>query len=460
MSRRPALSLPFLLLAASLHAQAPAASDPDPAFGLPEWLSLDGHVRVRFEALEEQFRAGRSGNDHLFAARSGVRAVARTRHFSGTVEILDARQLGAPDDSPVNTGTVNALDLLQANVTWRGESVDHFQDRRGVTLGRQTFDVGSRRFIARNRFRNTINSFTGLTFHDERADGREYRYFWLHPVHRLPSDRESLLDNDAELDEERSQVRFFGGHKTHPDRWIGLDAEVYAFFLDEDDGDDLETRDRRLATLGGRIVRTPPPGKLDFEAEAAFQFGKSRASRSASDTTDLDHEAYFLHLSAGRRWETPGAPRLELLFDYASGDDDPDDDENNRFDTLYGARRFELGPTGICGAFARSNLISPGARLTFSPGERAQVMIAHRFHYLASDRDAWTTSGLVDPTGESGNELGQMFEIRVRGGLASTPVRFDAGFAHLFAGDFIDDAPNATTQGDTSYGYFGATLTF
>ena len=41
--------------------------------------------------------------------------------------------------------------------------------------------------------------------------------------------------------------------------------------------------------------------------------------------------------------------------------------ENNRFDTLYGARRFDFGPTSIYGPFIRSNLNSPALRLFFKP---------------------------------------------------------------------------------------------
>ena len=87
-------------------------------------------------------------------------------------------------------------------------------------------------------------------------------------------------------------------------------------------------------------------------------------------------------------------------------------------------------------------------------------MLTHRFHYLASDRDAWTTSGLVDPTGNAGDELGTLSEFRVRHDIAPKSLRLEFGMAYLSAGSFIEDAPNATTQGDTLYGYVQTNFTF
>ena len=124
--------------------------------------------------------------------------------------------------------------------------------------------------------------------------------------------------------------------------------------------------------------------------------------------------AHFHHVQAGYTLDTAYSPRLALVFDYASGDEDPDDDENNRFDTLYGARRFDYGPTGIYGALARSNLVSPGYTLSLNPREDIQLMVGHRFCWLASDKDAWTTSGLRDNTGDSGSYVGNQAEVRIR----------------------------------------------
>ena len=441
------------------------ASDEEPwrlgrEAGLPDWLTLEGHQRTRYEALDEQFRAGLSGSDRTIALRTSLRATARFERYQGSVELLDARQYCASDESPLDTGMVDAIDVLQAWAGLRWEDALAAGDRLDLTLGRQTMDVGSRRLVARNRFRNTINAFTGLHARWEAASGEVLRSFYVLPVQRLPDDRSSLMGNDPQLDEERSQVRFFGLHASKPDLFPGADGELYAFGLAEQDGPDLATRDRDLWTIGARLHKEPAAGELDFELETAWQFGESRASKSAGDAVDLDHEAGFLHLSVGRRWDSPGTPRLEGLFDYASGDADPTDGENNRFDTLFGARRFEFGPTGIFGAFARSNLISPGYRLSFAPTADTQVMVAHRFHYLASDRDAWTTSGLVDPAGRSGDYLGNLAEIRARWKLFPGSLQLEVGLAQLFAGGFLDDAPNATGQGDATYGYVSTTFSF
>jgi hypothetical protein len=194
--------------------------------------------------------------------------------------------------------------------------------------------------------------------------------------------------------------------------------------------------------------------------ESVFQAGHSRSSTAATDTRDLDHFAHFQHVEAGYTFVAPWSPRLVLQFDYASGDDNPNDDNNNRFDTLFGARRFDFGPTGIYGPFARSNLISPGYRLIMKPQATFEVMFAHRLYWLASDRDAWTTSGVRDSTGKSGSYLGVQPEIQLRWDVLPGNVSLEAGAAYVFSGEFVDDAPNSNDEGDSSYAYVQTVFTF
>ena len=188
-----------------------------------------------------------------------------------------------------------------------------------------------------------------------------------------------------------------------------------------------------------------------------LQYGTSRASASADDVTDLQHDAQFHHFTIGYQFDRPSKPRLDAIVDYASGDEDPDDGENNRFDTLFGARR-DYQPVGIFGPIARSNTFSPGLRFSCVPRQGTDFMLGYRFNLLASDRDAMPISGLVDPTGATDRTVGHLIELRVRHDIVPKSLRLEFGAAQLFAGDFITDAPNSTTQGDTTYFYIDGTF--
>jgi len=452
-----------LLLAISFFADVQSAEkELEPwrlskAFNLPNWLELNGHHRFRYETLDGQFRAARNGGDQIVAFRTALKAKIKLDVIELTAEILDSRQTLADSGTALNSGIVNTVDLLQGNVAI------HFANRLGkgqLQMGRQTMNVGSRRLVARNIFRNTISSFTGINSSWTAASGKMIRAFYVLPVNRLPSDKTSLLDNETKYDKEEFDVQFWGLYSKFPDVFLSLTGELYLFGLHEDDSPDRATRNRNLYTTGFRFYRKPALGQFDFEVESVFQTGQSRASKAAKDTTDLDHFAHFQHIQAGYTFGVPWSPRLILQFDYASGDKNPDDDNNNRFDTLYGARRFEFGPTGVYGPFARSNLISPGYRLIVKPRQNLRMILAHRFYWLASDKDAWTTSGVRDSTGNSGNTIGNQAEIIIRWDLIPSNIRIETGAAHLFAGEFMKNAPNANGEGDASYIYLQTIFTF
>lgn len=463
-------TLPIVVLSSALAlAQLVAAQEksegPKPwrlarALHLPDWLSLSGHQRTRYETLDGQFRAGRSGSDQIWAFRTDLQATARFDQLELVAEGMDSRQELADSGTPLNNTIVNAVELLQAYAGLHVDDLFAKGDKAFLQAGRQTIDIGSRRLVARNAFRNTINNFTGINALWESASGRSLRAFWVLPVHRLPADAASLLNNDVRFDEEYGDVQFFGAYATLPKLAHDVSAELGFFGLLEDDRADLATLDRRIYTANARVFAKRAPGALDFELESALQFGESRATSATADARDLDHLAHFQHAELGYSFDARWKPHVALQFDYASGDQDPNDGDNNRFDTLFGARRFDFGPSGIFGPFARSNLISPGYRVKFDPCERVKIMLAHRFYWLAADRDAWTTAGVRDATGNSGSYLGHMPEIEVRWDVVPGNLGIEVGAAYLFAGSFIDRAPNGTDEGDATYVYAQSVLTF
>lgn len=370
------------------------------------------------------------------------------------------RLFDEPADATPTNGQVNTVDLLQGYVS--GTFADAFGagDRLHVVVGRQTIDLGSRRLVARNIYRNTINAFTGVNGLWTGADGRSLRAFAVLPVQRLPGngDRQALLDGDPRFDQERGGVRFWGLVGGIPGALWGADLEPYYYGLHEQDSQDLATADRHLATFGARLNRAPDRGAVHFELETAWQTG-TRSTTAASGAPNLDHLAYFHHVSAGYTFDHVTLPRADLVFDMASGDRDPGDGEDNRFDTLFGVPRPDYGPTGIYRAVDRANLVSPGVRLTVRPAPRTEIMLLQRFNYLASDRDAWT-NGYVDPSGRSGSHIGDTSELRIRYDLEPGGVRLECGAAYFAAGTFAETAPGAAAPNDAVYGYVQTSFFF
>lgn len=425
------------------------------ALGLPDALQLEGDHRVRFEMLDEQFRAGREGHDHVVVLRTRLRGRLRVAPWLTLgAEFQDSRSYAEDANAPITNSVVNTFELLQAYLEFHGEGP--FGGTQTLRAGRITMDVGSRRFVARNRYRNTSNAFTGLDWRWKGEQGRELRLFYTLPVRRLPLEPNRLRDNRAEFDEESFGTQFWGAFGR-----AGLSerdaVELYAFGLHEDDRPDRVTRERDLYTAGFRFVRAPATGAFDGQIESVLQFGNSRLRAPGED---LDHLAHFHHLEVGYRFDAAWQPRLALQFDYASGDRDAGDERNQRFDTLYGARRFDFGPTSIYGPFARSNLITPGLRLQVKPSSVVSAFASLRGFWLASDEDAWTAARVVDPSGDSGRYLGTQIEFRLRWDLLPGNVRLETGYAHLFSGSFVDDAPNSNRQGDSDYVYAQLSFAF
>ena len=407
---------------------------------------------MRFESLDQQFRNGRNGGDQVFLFRTLLMAHVKMENFSIGLEMEDSRQELADSGTPLNTTIVNPLELLQAYAEVNIDNLFTNGSKSRIRGGRITMDVGSRRLVARNRYRNTLNAFTGVDWQWTGADKSKFRLFYTLPIQRRVNG--NILNNSPRFDKERKDVRFWGIYYSPAQMPWGDSGEVYLFGLNENDTPDLATSDRDIYTAGFRFYRKAGKGQWDYQLESIFQFGESRASRTA--TTDLDHFAHYQHAALGYTFDSPWSPRLLFQYDYASGDDKANDDDNNRFSTLFGARRFEYGPTSIYGAFARANINSPGLRLILKPKKKINLMFALRGFWLSSADDAWTTSGISNPAGQSENYIGTQIETRLRWDIIPKNLRLEGGVAHIFAGDLMDRAGKK----DVSYVYTQAVFSF
>jgi hypothetical protein len=325
-----------------------------------------------------------------------------------------------------------------------------------------TMDYGSRRLLAKNRFRNTSNAFQGV--HARYRQGRgESQLFYTYPLQREPSilSPGALRDNDFALDKAGRSERFWGLMHDWPANDAGPDFSVYLFGSQSSDRPGRPVADRDLLTAGWRSRYEAP--RYDLEAEAAYQWGSSLASALSPERPSLDHRAWFTHLHFGIQ-ATPDL-NIRLSYDHATGDKDPLDGSNERFDRLYGARAFELGPSGIFGAAVRRNLRSPGVRLLWQSGETQSWLLSHRWLRLDSARDALLTAARRDSTGESGRDLGGQWELRWRWQPPGTGMDLEIGAAYLQKGQFFsginpDALLNPADSSDSRYAFFQFTREF
>ena len=424
---------------------------------LPEWLSIDFQHRTRYETLDGQYRAQINampgqGGDQALVFRTLVHAKVDLSGLHIGAELMDSRialaDFGSATGARGLTTTIaNPVELLQAYIEMPMHNVFAEGSETLVRAGRITMDVGSRRLVARNRYRNTINGFTGVDLQWQHND-RQLRAFYTLPVRRRVDG--SMTDNSPRFDSEEPDVRFWGIYFAQPVINKHHRAELFLFNLDENNTGDRRTLRRHHDTFGGRVWKKPAPGQLDYQLETAIQIGRSKTSPFSNDT--LKHRAHFHHAELGFRFNTDWSPRLVLQYDFASGDDNPDDQHNNRFDTLFGARRFDFGPTSIYGAFARSNLNSPGLRLQFKPHSTLDSMFTLRGYLRASSADAWTTAAI------DGRDLyiGTQIEARLRWKVIPGNILLETGFAHLISGDLMDEV----NKSDVTYGYVQTVVKF
>jgi Alginate export len=418
---------------------------------------IAGSVRMRQEILDQQFRPGFNEDQSLFSMRSALLAEWKQGNWRVGAELYDSRAYGADTRDVLTTGEVNALEFVQAY------AVRSFPDASGkgtsaqVQVGRFTMNLGSRRLVAADEYRNTTNGYTGVRADFTLRDKTAITAYYTLPQERRPDDIDSLRHNDIHMDHESFDLQLWGLFASKPGLPGGVTADASYVGFTEADAPGRPTRNRNLSSFSGRVIRDPKPGELDFEAEGVVQTGRVRAG-IAPNATLQDVSAWFAHVDAGWTFDARGRPRLSMEYDYATGDDSST--SYGRFDTLFGMRRADLAPSSIYSLLGRSNLQALGLRVESTPTPRLDGFAVFRGIWAASATDQFSTSGVRDPTGASGRFGGYQVDARVRYWVIPQTLRAEFNGDWLSKRGLLRDAPNATPYGNTLFLSFALTATF
>lgn len=425
------LLVPALCLAA---VATPAVAEPT-----ADSLSVTGNLRFRYESIVNQARAGFNADDELVTLRTQIKVTLKHHNLTAVAEVHDSRAYGANAGTPLTTGDVNAIEPVQAYLQADlGSALGRGTTTR-VQAGRFTLELGSRRLVANDDYRNATNSFTGIKADFTAPGGIKATAVYVLPAMRLPDDGPSLRRNASALDRESFAAVLWGATLARQPKGSRVLAEALFLHFGERDATGRPTRDRSLDNFGLRLIADPAPGQFDGGIEGIYQWGRTATSLTPA-ASRVPVSATFGRIHAGYMFTGPWKPRVLAELDRASGDGTGP--TYARFDPLFGMRRGDLAPSALYSAVARSNVLSPGLRLEITPSKRLDAFIGYRALWLADSHDAFGGTGVRDATGNSGSFAGHQFDMRVRRWLIPQRVRLEVDGIYLARGRFLETAPN------------------
>lgn len=438
----------LLALAGSACVQA-AGADPD--------FRYSGSIRVRQEELDGQYRPGFDNHDDVLVMRSSLFAEydAGTWRFGG--ELFDSRAYDTDAGSALNANDVDTFEPVQAYVAGDFDAPFGAGSAATVQAGRFTMNVGSRRLIASDEFRNTPQGYTGAKAELKFAGRRAATLFYVLPQQHRPDAFASLRGNAWKLDHEGRDQQLFGALLSRAGLRGGLMAEAGFVRFIEHDTAARPSRNRGLTNFSVRLNRDVASGKWDYELEGIAQAGSVRAG-TAVNASRLPVRSHFIHADLGYTFAGGWKPHVNIEWDYASGDGPGA--RYGRFDSLYGMRRGELAPSGIYGAIGRANINAWGVRLEGAPTKRLDVLATWKWLWAADRHDGFSTSGIRDASGSAGRFAGQQFDGRLRFWIVPQRLRAEVNAVWLVRGHLLRRAPNASPHGDTHFATAAMTLSF
>lgn len=457
------LALAGTLVPAAALAQSPPASpasstekpgkeETAPKQDETGWI-LSLASRARYETVSGRPRPGYATSEDAFLLRTGVAIEYGPGPVAVGGELIDSRAYGLDRRSYIGRDDINAVELPQLYVKLKLDGALGPGGKVAAEAGRFLLNLGSGRLIATDEYRNTVNGFTGLRVDLEPDADTEFAFFYVLPQEHLPSDADEVRRNKVVWDRESFDRVLFGLHAQRKRLVGGATGELAYYRLAEHDSPGHPTNDRRLHTVDARLAREPKAGTVDYDVEGIYQFGRASAG-AETEKSPSSVSAGFIHAAVGYSFDTALKLRLGLFYDYASGD--RPEGRFGRFDTLFGSRRDDLGPSGTYAMVARENLSAPGIRAEVKPGTRFEGLADYRPIWLASRFDRF--AGVVDPNGRSGTFAGHQVEGRLRYWLIPDHLRLESNFALLAKGGFLKNAPGVSSTASRTVRFLEANV--
>ncbi|MDV6343318.1 alginate export family protein [Nitrosomonas sp. Is37] len=396
-----------------------------PEFKDLHWLDFGFDHRTRYELRDGDIRRNRLLVDNQFLLRT--RAYVGIRHildpFRMAIEFQDSR--GYNSEFPRDNRDWNQYELIQTY----GElyfkdalGTDDLGNNRPIRIrgGRMAWEAVDRRLLGNNQWRNTTNNFEGfrVTFGQEGNDW-EFDAWGMQPVIR-----------EIDAFDGRNKSQWFYGAVGHWRKWSDIITLQPYFMGLKQDGRDGRQAERDIYSPAIRAYGVLPYTNIDFDLGAIYQFGSDNGQKKSAWAYLLEFGYSFKHA-----WK----PRLSAFYGFVSGDRNPKDNVDNRFERFFGFSR----PWSPDDYIVMENIKAPKIVFEFSPHRDVSIDGGYSWFWLASDTDRFNNFLNIstpnpfnrDPTGQSGDFIGQSINARVNYKLAPL-VDTTIGYSHFINGEF------------------------
>jgi hypothetical protein len=313
-----------------------------------------------------------------------------------------------------------------------------------LQLGRQELSYGDERLVGTFDWDNIGRTFDAAKLRFEQKS------FWVDAFTGCV-----LINNDNQFNEPNYDDWFSGVYASTRDVIPKTELQLY-FFSDNANGSSpthvgTSTKGnspRDIYTIGSRFQTLPDQlNGWDLNGEFAGQFGNYQYPAGTPGVVNgsrLNQLAYATHIEGGYACqESDLRPRLGLGFDYASGDDNPNDRTHNTFVNLYPTNHKFYGAMDF---FSWQNLIDPYVKASIIPLKNVSVALTYNAMWLASTSDFFyqvnqstrTTGGYgIHPQYDSfvGHELDLVVTYKPKPFL-----QLQAGFGHFFIGSYVRES--------------------
>jgi hypothetical protein len=384
---------------------------------LPSWLSFSGEYRMRVEGFDGGgFKADTRDAYALNRVRLNMR-VSPTYWMRFQFQAQDAQAFGKnakPDAPPFE----NTIDMRQAYAEFGKAEAPLFLLR----VGRQELVFGEQRLIGHLNWTNTSRSFDAA-----RLTLQHTRY----KVDLFAASVVNLREGTADKSSGGNDIH--GAYGSITKIVPNATLEPYVFWRLAR-GTKMEVglpgkTDRKVygARLAGKL-----PANLDYSVEMAGQAGSVGADNIRAMAS---HVTLGYTLASFKK-----KPRLVAEYNYASGDETPNDGVQQTFDQLYPTGHDKQG---LADQVGWRNIHDIRTGIEYKATGKLTLTGFYHSWWLASRTDAlYNAAGAAIvkvANGSAGRHVGQEADVQMTYTLNAT-TSIGAGYANIFPGTFLKNA--------------------